>query len=227
MRTTNAAATLLLITTLDASDLQAQHRAEGVAAVVGAATPRPGADVILRSDVDLRARLRLAGATTGESHDALPLAPLPDSLLQATLEELVGEYLIAREADRVQVATPTDADVRTERERLDGIGGGSERTDALLRALGADTSELDEAALRRAKVKVFLDANLDSAPIDDAEIDRIYTSGEHPFLGQDLEDVRDAMRVWLMRGAALAAARRWVEVLSARTVVSRPFEDAP
>lgn len=179
----------------------------------------------MRSDVDLRARLRLAGATGADQ--ALPLAPLPETLLQATLDELVGETLIAREADRVQVATPTDADVRAERERLDGIGGGRDRTEALLRALGADSSELDEAALRRAKVKVFLDANLDSAPIDDTEIERIYTSGEHPFLGQDLEDVREAMRVWLMRRAALAAAQRWVEVLSSRTVVSRPAEDTP
>ncbi len=55
----------------------------------------------------------------------------------------------------------------------------------------------------------------------------MYASGEHPFLGQDLEDVREAMRVWWMRRAALAAALRWVEVLSARTVVSRPAEDAP
>ena len=69
-------------------------------------------------------------------------------------------------------------------------------------------------------VKVFLEANLQgAATIDDAQIDRIYQSGEHPFQGQELEDVREPMRVWLTRRALENSVRRWVEVLRARTTI--------
>ncbi|MAQ18543.1 MAG: hypothetical protein CMN30_27565 [Sandaracinus sp.] len=191
-------------------------RAEGVAAIVGAPTPRQGAQVVLLSDVDLRARMRLAGQRTGEIH----LGPLPAPLLVATLDELLGEALIAREAERVQLASPTDRDVRDERRRLEGLAGGAARLTSLTDALGVDDEEIDAMARRRAMVKVFLEANLQgAATIDDAQIDRIYQSGEHPFQGQELEDVREPMRVWLTRRALENSVRRWVEVLRARTTI--------
>tara|TARA_B100001750_G_scaffold124857_1_gene99089 strand:- start:736 stop:1425 length:690 start_codon:yes stop_codon:yes gene_type:complete len=195
---------------------QGEVRAEGVAAIVGAPTPRQGAQVVLLSDVDLRARMRLAGQRTGEIH----LGPLPAPLLVATLDELLGEALIAREAERVQLASPTDRDVRDERRRLEGLAGGAARLTSLTDALGVDDEEIDAMARRRAMVKVFLEANLQgAATIDDAQIDRIYQSGEHPFQGQELEDVREPMRVWLTRRALENSVRRWVEVLRARTTI--------
>ena len=45
----------------------------------------------------------------------------------ATLDELLGEALIAREVERVQLASPTDRDVRDERRRLEGLAGGAAR----------------------------------------------------------------------------------------------------
>ncbi len=195
---------------------QGEVRAEGVAAIVGAPTPRQGAQVVLLSDVDLRARMRLAGQRTGEIH----LGPLPAPLLVATLDELLGEALIAREAERVQLASPTERDVRDERRRLEGLAGGAARLTSLTDALGVDDEEIDAMARRRAMVKVFLEANLQgAATIDDAQIDRIYQSGEHPFQGQELEDVREPMRVWLTRRALENSVRRWVEVLRARTTI--------
>ena len=131
-----------------------------------------------------------------------------------------GEALIAREAERVQLASPTDRDVRDERRRLEGLAGGAARLTSLTDALGVDDEEIDAMARRRAMVKVFLEANLQgAATIDDAQIDRIYQSGEHPFQGQELEDVREPMRVWLTRRALENSVRRWVEVLRARTTI--------
>jgi len=90
-------------------------RLDGVLAVVGANAPTAGADVVLRSDVELRARLLLAAETVGGE---LPIGPLPEALLSASLQEIIGELLIAREARRVQIALPTPADAQREKDRL-------------------------------------------------------------------------------------------------------------
>ena len=65
--------------------------------------------------------------------------------------------------------------------------------------------------------------------MDDVEIERVFQAGQHPFLGQDLEEVREAMGVWLTRQRLAAAVRRWVESLTARTPIeyfARYYRDA-
>ncbi|MFT5354366.1 MAG: hypothetical protein ACI9KE_001571 [Polyangiales bacterium] len=197
-----------------ASTSRAQ-RVEGVAVRVGeGGTSSPV--VFLLSDVELRARLRLAG----ESRGPLPMNVLPAELLRATLEELVGEALISREAERVQLPEPSDNAIRREVRRLENLGGGSERAAALLHAMGASLDELRASARRRAQASIFLESNLQAdAAVDDLELERVYESGEHPFIGQELEDVREAMRVWLLRSRIAGAVERWVEALSARETI--------
>jgi hypothetical protein len=224
MRTERLAAALLALA-LSAPALAQTIRAEGIAAIVGAPTPRSGAQVLLLSDVELRARMRLAGQMQGP----IVLSPLPTSLLAATLDELLGEALIAREAERVQLASPTERDLREERRRLEALAGGAARLRELRNALSVSDEEIAAIVRRRATVKVFLEANLQgAATIDDAEIERVYESGDHPFQGQSLEDVREPMRVWLARRALDRSVRRWVEVLRARTVVRvlAPYAEA-
>lgn len=191
------------------------QRVEGVAVRVGERGTAPPV-VLLLSDVELRARLRLAG----ESRGPLPLAELPAELLSATLNELVGEALISREGERVQLPEPSENAVRREVRRLENLGGGAERTSALLSALGASSDELRASARRRAQASIFLESNLQAdAAVDDLELERVYATGEHPFIGQELDDVREAMRVWLLRSRIAGAVERWVEALSARETV--------
>jgi len=190
------------------------HRVEGIAAVVGEIGSTQ--TIILRSDVDLRARMRLAGR---DDMGALPLGPLPLDLQMATLDELVGETLIAMEAARVQIGTPTERDVARERARLTTLAGGPMRLSELLAALGADAREVDAAALRRAGVAVFLVANLDASLPSDAEVERVYEGGRHPFADQPLEDVRESLRAFLMQSKLETAVGRWVATLRARVTV--------
>ncbi len=191
-------------------------RADGIAAIVGANTPRADAKIILHSDVDFRARLRLIREAPGQPH----LGALPRGLLRATLDELIGEALIAREAERVQVASPTPNDIRRERRRLEQLAGGAESLRTLVNALGATEAELEAMVEQRALVSVFLEANLEgAATVSDARIEAVFESGEHPFLGQSLDDVRGAMRVWLTRQALDQAVTRWIQVLRERTRV--------
>lgn len=191
-------------------------RVDGIAAVVGGSAPGPGVDVILRSDVELRARIALSG----QSHRSVGFVALPDGLLAATLDELVGQVLIAREAERVRVATPTDADVSREVRRLEEEAGGASRLADLLSLLGASQAEVEKLARRRALVASFLQANLEGTTvITDAQVERVYEEGEHPFTDRPLEEVRDDLRAWLARIALDRAVGRWVSVLRARTPV--------
>ncbi|MEM9071601.1 MAG: hypothetical protein AAGE52_24045 [Myxococcota bacterium] len=200
-----------------ASSASAQRvRGDGLAAIVGATTPRADAIVLLHSDIDFRARLRLIREQPGNPH----LGPLPRGLLRATLDELLGEALIAVEAERVQIASPSERDLRQARERLEALAGGPASFASLVNALGTTEEELTQMVRRRALVAVFLEANLEgAASVTDTRVRSAFESGEHPFLGQEFEDVREAMRIWLARQALDEAVARWVQVLRARVPV--------
>jgi hypothetical protein len=194
---------------------QAPVRVEGIAALVGGDSPGPGTVVILRSDVVLRARIALAGAS-----EQLPTGPLPESLLAATLDEIVGEVLIAREADRLRAAQPEPERIERERARLARQAGGPERLAALLRATGATADEVEAIARRRAYVGAFLQANLQgSTVVSDAQLARVYESGNHPFQGRPLDEVREPLRAFVAQSALRRDVRRWIEVLRRRTPV--------
>jgi hypothetical protein len=190
---------------------------DGVAALVGGTAPGAGVSVILRSDVDLRARIALSGRS-----EALPTGTIAEGLLAATLDEIVGEVLIEREADRLRASSPADSDVARERGRIEEEAGGVERMQALLRAIGARGEEIDAIARRRAYVSAFLRANLEGATVvSDAQVERIYESEEHPFVGRPLEVVREPLRIWISQQALRRDVRRWIEVLRSRTTVRR------
>ena len=191
-------------------------RVGGIAAVVGGSAPGPGVDVILRSDVELRARI----AVSGQAENATGFEALPPDLLRATLDQLIGESLIAREAERVRVSSPSEADVERERRRLAEEAGGATRLATLLERLGATPPEVEALARRRALVTSFLQVNLEGTTVvTDAQVDHAYEEGEHPFTDRPLDEVREALRAWLGRRALDRAVRRWVTVLHARTTV--------
>lgn len=191
-------------------------RVDGLAAVVGGLTPGPGTETILRSDVALRARITWAG----EGGALQPLEPLPDALLHATLQQMIRESLIAREAQRVRVASPSDAEVARALQRLQHAAGGAERLSRLVEALGATTQELEAIARRRVRVAAFLKANLEGVTVvTDAEVERFLQREEHDLNAEDPEIVRQRARALLARSALDRAVERWVRVLKDRVPV--------
>jgi len=194
---------------------QRARRVEGIAAFVGGTAPGNDTVAILRSDVTLHARLALAQETA-----RLPTGPLPAPLLAAALDEIIGEVLIAREADRLRAARPTDARIEEERARIEARVGGPERLAAILRGVGATPEEVEAIARRRAYVDAFLRANLEgSTVISDGQVERVYETGEHPFARRPLEDVRDVLRAWIAAQVLQRDVRRWIEVLRSRSTV--------
>jgi hypothetical protein len=185
-------------------------RLDGVAAVVGALAPGPGADIVLHSDVELRARLALAAET---SAGELSIGQLPEALLDASLLEIIGELLIAREARRVQIALPTVADAQREKDRLVRSAGGVARAATLLSDLGAREDELDAIARRRVLVAAFLRVNLEGVTtVTEAELEQALSSRSE---GTTLEQ----LRADLAKAALERAVKRWVVMLRARIPV--------
>jgi hypothetical protein len=195
-------------------------RLDGLAAVVGGTAPGPEVDVVLRSDVELRARI-----TLGPRAHGLPPGQLPATLLQVSLREIIGELLIAREARRVQATSPSAEDVERERRRLEQSAGGPERLGALLKQQAADPSEVLVIARRRAQVVAFLSANLEGASVvTDSEVERAFAEDPARYQGRSLSEVREALRARLSARALEATIERWVHVLEARTA-TRVFAD--
>jgi hypothetical protein len=191
-------------------------RLDGLAAVVGGQAPGPGVDIVLQSDVELRARI----AWVGRQQGPVSLPELPAKVLHAALQEIIGEQLIAREARRVQAATPSAADVERERGRLVRSAGGAARMDALLAALAASPDELDAIARRRALVGAFLSANLEGvAVVTEAEAEHAYEQSREAYEGRDRKAALVELRGRLSREALDRTIARWVAVLSSRTPV--------
>jgi hypothetical protein len=205
---------LLHVGAASADDAAAVVRADGLAALVGGSSAVAGVDVILRSDVELRARLSLAGQGAASS------VSLSDALLAATLDELIGEALIAREAARVQIAPPSAADIKREKQRLVLMAGGVARSEEMLQALSATEDEIDAMAERRAIAAAFLSANLEGAMVvTDGEIEQRLRAEAASFEGIDPAQVRELLRARLARESLTRNIERWVRVLRARTKV--------
>lgn len=188
---------------------------DGIAAVVGGSGAGPDVDVILRSDVELRARILLSG----ERHRVVE-GPIPGFWLAQALEQMIGESLIAREAERVRLATPTAADQQQERAHLQELAGGAQQLATLMALVRVSQAELDQIVRRRTLVAVFLTANLDRVTvITEGEIERAYEQARDQLAERTLDETRELIRAQLAREAMQATVAQWVKKLRARTTV--------
>ena len=189
---------------------------DGLAAVLGGTDPLDPPRPILQSDVELRARLALLPQ---DSERAL-FAELPRSLLKAALDELIGEQLIAIEAERVQIAAPRSMDIAHELGNIEREAGGRRGLVRLLARLDASQLELEAMALRRALISAFLRANLEGVNVvTDAEVDARMRSAGSSWSDESPEAARAAVRAALMQEALTRNIEHWVRVLRARTRV--------
>jgi hypothetical protein len=178
-----------------------------VVAVVGARSPGPGVRLVLQSDVALRARLALLA--DGDP-DALSRS-LPESLQEAVLSQVLGELMLATEAERLSMAAPESAAVSVERGRLALSVGGERVLLAALEALDVPPEELGAIVLLRATVGGFLDANLERVSVSDADV--AAALAEQPESERsEPEQIRAQLRQERVEGAVAS----WVTTLAQR-----------
>lgn len=188
---------------------------DGVAAVIGASGAGPNVDVILRSDVELRARILLSGQR-GRVVDG----PISSFWLAQALEQMIDESLIAREAERVRLATPTALDQQQEHRHLQELAGGAQQLSAVLALMRVSQAELEQTVRRRTLVAVFLTANVDRmTAVTEAELQRAYDAAREHLEGRTFEQSREMIRVQLARAAMQETVAQWVRKLRGRTTV--------
>lgn len=189
---------------------------DGLAAVLGDPSALEEPRAVLRSDVELRARLSLLGR---DANRAL-FGELPGSLLRATLDQLLGEQLIALEAERVQIAKPKPGEVAAELAAIEREAGGRRAIMQLLARLDASHVELEAMAERRALIGAFLRANLEGVNVvSEREIDERMRADGARLEGQTPAAARELIRAVLAREALARNIEHWVRVLRARTRV--------
>jgi hypothetical protein len=189
---------------------------DGLAAVVGGSVSGADSAIILNSDVELLAHIAICGAGS----NAPGSAPLPSALLKAVLNEIIGEHLIAREAERVRIAAPGSAEIARERLRLEVAAGGSGRFRQLLQVLSISPAEIDKIVHRRALLTAFLSANLEvTTAVTDSEVDRAYNEFKESLADHTPEAAKEVLRVRLARAALDRSIARWVTVLRERAPV--------
>lgn len=202
-----------VVTSAHADEPAPPMAGDAVVALVGGEALVPGVDMILESDVRFRARLHLARA---ESRSVT----ISVELYRSTLDELIAEHLLAREAVRVDVRLPNAADELAVRRNLEAEAGGAEAFESLCEALGVDADELASIVRRRALADSFLRSNLaGTTTVSPGEITALIDSREHPFVDLPLEEQRVALRTWLSQRNVERAVARWVTVLRARNSV--------
>jgi hypothetical protein len=189
---------------------------DGLAAVVGPTVSGADSAIILNSDVELLAHIAICGAGS----NAPGSAALPSALLKAVLNEIIGEHLIAREAERVRIAAPGPAEMVRERLRLEAAAGGVERFQRLLAVLSVSPAEIDKIVHRRALLTAFLSANLEvTTAVTDSEVDRAYEKFKDSLSDHTPVAAKEILRARLARAALDRSIARWVTVLRARTPV--------
>jgi hypothetical protein len=198
-----------LLWTLGAGHAQAAafEELDRIVAVVGARSPGPSVHLVLASDVALRARLALLSEA---DPDALT-RPLPESLRAAVLSQILGELMLAAEAERLSMAAPTATELSAERARLTASVGGEA---VLMQALGVlqiPAEELGAVVILRATVAGFLDANLERITVTEADVDAALAAIP---AGESVS--RGVMRVRLRQQRVEDAVASWVGTLAQR-----------
>jgi hypothetical protein len=192
------------------------YELDGLAAVVGETVASADSRIILSSEVELLAQVALSGTGT-----ELPeREAVPRRLLKAVLNEIVGECLIAREAERVRIARPSADEIARERQRLESAAGGTTQFRRLITRLSVSAGEIEGIVQRRALVTTFLRANLEGATVvPESEVEQAYRKLKNSLADHLPEEVKNVLRTRLARAAFDRSIARWVEVLRSRTPV--------
>lgn len=208
---------LVLAVTFGATTAFAQRtRLDGIAAIVGGSSPGGDALLILHSDVDLDVLLERARA--GQPSIEPPSA----DEREAARERLIGRALLVHEARRLRLDVVDGERRGVEARRFFARHGGSSVISSIESRVGLGPSEIEDYIEADAIARQFALASAEQGGVvTEAEIEATWESGDHPFVGMDLDSVRDPLRAFLIERRIEIESARFIERLAARVVVRR------
>lgn len=192
-------------------------RVDGIAAIVGGTAPRTGTVVLYASDVELdawleRARRHPDGLISDER--------LTPAELTAARERLVGAALLALEASRLRLDDLGEAQLAAAWRRFFERHGGARVIEGVVARLGLGNDELERYVRRQGVARAFILASSEQGGlVTDAELEDAFARGEHPYVGMDLDTVREAFRAFLLERRIEDETLRWTERLRLRVPV--------
>jgi len=191
-------------------------RLDGIAAIVGGTSPSAAAVVLLHSDVELEVVLGRARSGADTS------TPATNDEREAARERLIGRALLVHEAKRLRLDVVDDAHRTVEWRRFFELHGGARAVEAIASHLSLGPDELDRYVEADVIARGFALASAEQGGVvTEAEIEATFESGQHPFVGMDLESVREPLRALLLERRIETESVRWIERLRERVVVRR------
>lgn len=215
-------ASLLVVgSTLFSAEAHAERvRLDGIAAVVGGATPRAGTVVVYASDVELDAWLERARRDAGGD---VAEGRLSAQELSAARERLIGRSLLVLEASRLRLDDLDEPQLAAAWRRFFERHGGARAVEAVVARLGLGNDELERYVRREGVARSFVLANSElGAIVSDAELDAEWARGDHPYVGMDRDTVREAFRTYVLDRRIEDETERWIERLRLRVPVVVP-----
>jgi len=189
------------------------QRGELVDRVVAVVSPIDdrGEGVRIVTLFELTVEARLERAERARSIEAARAEPTADEL-RAVLRRLVDALLVEGEAARLALDTVSADDLTRERLSLSRRLGGEGAIERF-RAVSEAPEELIVSTIRRrAIVTRLLQGNVGlSENVTEAAVEAAYAAGDHPFVGQPLEEVRRELRALLAAGQRREQFARWLE----------------
>jgi hypothetical protein len=181
--------------------------------------------VITRSRIDAEARVILVrrGGVAALSRS------VDDELRASVLEYLINQLVIEAEAERLRVFQVSDAEVSKEAERFRSLFEEPADFQHFLRAAGLSEDELTAILARNLRVDRYLSGKVQlDIEVTEEEIRGFYRENQARLGRRPLDEIREAVRSFLVRQEYEQRVAEWVSGLRARAVVRivSPFEGA-
>jgi hypothetical protein len=152
--------------------------------------------------------------------------PISTAMRTSVLSDVIEDYVIYREALRLDEVDVPEAALADELSALAGDLG-TERFLSLLAEAHVSEPKVRRIVERRVAARRYVVDNLKlTMSLTESELEASFESMNHPFEGESLSDVRERFRQWLLETRAVSHRENLLEELSARSRVFVFYEPA-
>ncbi len=172
--------------------------------------------VITRWDLEVECRLESINRYGANGVDR----EISDALRASIFERLVDDAVIWREASRLEAGELPAADVDAALAKLAESVGGPEEFEVLVAEASIPATKIRRIVMRRLVVDRYVMDNLRlTESFLESDLEKSFTTLDHPFVGQKLTDVHDRFREWLLTAKSHQHREKLAKDLGTRCIV--------